>query len=669
MSVPRTRRGFVASRAATITAALLAVFTLASSCRSVGPGPQAPPRTTDGIDLEPFVPKPSIRVGVLVDGKRASIGADGGVTVWLLLPNTTSRVERRLPRATFTYQAGIAPSGSRGVRLLETGDVATRAGIIPARTDESLSLEGSEYRGAFEVRPGPSGVLAINVLGLEDYLRGVVPNELSPKGFPEIEAHKAQAIAARTYALRNKGQFASAGYDICATPTCQVYRGKSTEDPLSDQAVFETRGLIAQYEGQPINAVYTSTCGGHTENGENVFEGVPVPYLRGVACKPERGSGAIAQVQGRSVEATTDDSRSERDFALLEALGVVGRRPNDPEYAGKVPSNREVQEWTTRAVEAAGRKGCPADDEEVTARRGRVFRYVVDRACWAERRKLVGPGDSDYLLDIEDADQLTADEQIAAVQLIQEGVLRPSGSNRLRGDARITRADFAHLLAGVVEKIGAPALVTAEYRTTSSGRLGVRRGDQDVTYAVPSGVPLFRRLGGDPIAASRVALAPGDSVTAVISGDTVRFLEASQNLLGATADRSSKYYRWEVRLTPDQVAKAVSNEGNVGHVTKLEATRFGVSGRVVQLVVSGDAGQVTLNGLRIRFALGLRENLFVLDEERSPDGSMEYVFTGKGWGHGVGLCQVGAYGLARGGSKADAILKQYYTGITIGRAY
>ena len=257
---------FGRSRTATVVAVLLAAFALASSCRSVGRGPQPPPHTVDGFDLEPLVPKPSIRVGVAVDAKRASLAADSGVAVWLIVPGTRNRVERRVPRATFVLQQGMPPSGARGVRLLETGDVASRAGVIPAQAEESLTLDGAEYRGAFEVRLGAQGVTAINVLGLEDYLRGVVPNELSPKGFPELEAHKAQAIAARTYAIRNKGQFEAQGYDICATPACQVYKGKSTEDPLSDQAVEETRGLVATVEGQPINSLYTSTCGGHTEN-------------------------------------------------------------------------------------------------------------------------------------------------------------------------------------------------------------------------------------------------------------------------------------------------------------------------------------------------------------------------------------------------------------------
>jgi stage II sporulation protein D len=117
----------------------------------------------------------------------------------------------------------------------------------------------------------------VNVVNLEDYLQGVVPNELSPDAFPQLEALKAQAVAARTYVLRNRGGYAAHGYDICATPSCQVYRGKSTEKAMATQAVDETRGQVATYQGSLINALYTSTCGGHTETGSNIFEGEACP--------------------------------------------------------------------------------------------------------------------------------------------------------------------------------------------------------------------------------------------------------------------------------------------------------------------------------------------------------------------------------------------------------
>jgi stage II sporulation protein D len=94
----------------------------------------------------------------------------------------------------------------------------------------------------------------------------VVPDEMGLAVYDELEALKAQAVAARTYAVRNLGEFAEEGYDICATPRCQVYGGVEDEHPLSDRAVQETAGEVLLFAGQPIDALYSSTCGGHTEN-------------------------------------------------------------------------------------------------------------------------------------------------------------------------------------------------------------------------------------------------------------------------------------------------------------------------------------------------------------------------------------------------------------------
>src|SRR5260221_7662622 len=135
-----------------------------------------------------------------------------------------------------------------------------------------FEIENRAYRGALEVFGNARHTLTIvNELPLEEYLRGVVPNELSPAAFGEIEALKAQGVAARTYIQRNMGQYKNEGYDVCATDTCQVYLGAQTEDPLADRAVIETRGIVATYDGKPINALYSSTCGGRTEDAEKIF--------------------------------------------------------------------------------------------------------------------------------------------------------------------------------------------------------------------------------------------------------------------------------------------------------------------------------------------------------------------------------------------------------------
>ncbi|HZH35325.1 MAG TPA: SpoIID/LytB domain-containing protein, partial [Pyrinomonadaceae bacterium] len=106
-----------------------------------------------------------------------------------------------------------------------------------------VSVNGKKYRGNIEVFVNNRGSLTVvNVVRLEDYLRGVVPNELS---LPAIEAQKAQAVAARTYAVKNIGQFASQGFDMLPTTRLQVYQGFSSESSMGTTAVNETSGIVA----------------------------------------------------------------------------------------------------------------------------------------------------------------------------------------------------------------------------------------------------------------------------------------------------------------------------------------------------------------------------------------------------------------------------------------
>ena len=171
------------------------------------------------------------------------------------------------------------------------------------------------------------------------------------------------------------------------------------------------------------------------------------------------------------------------------------------------------------------------------------------------------------------------------------------------------------------------------------------------------------------MAASELALTQGDKVRYILSEGRLAFLVAEQSRMGPSADRSSRFYRWEERLTPAQIAKSMERYGNPGRVLDLLVRRTGVSGRVIELAVSGSEREIVLKGLEVRFALGVRENLFVIDRELAKDGSVrQFVITGKGWGHGVGLCQVGAFGMAQSGSRYDEILKRYYTGIDLVRA-
>jgi stage II sporulation protein D len=160
--------------------------------------------------------------------------------------------------------------------------------VLTAAQGALVRINSTLYRGIAEVTRNAAGSLAgVNELSLEQYLYGVVPRELGPVSWPQPEAQKAQAVAARTYALRGLGKRALDGYDLLATTTDQVYGGYSAEHPISSAAVDATAGFVATTKDAAgndrlIEALFSSTTGGWTANNEEVFNSAPVSYLRSV---------------------------------------------------------------------------------------------------------------------------------------------------------------------------------------------------------------------------------------------------------------------------------------------------------------------------------------------------------------------------------------------------
>ncbi|MDX6717977.1 MAG: hypothetical protein QOJ63_231, partial [Solirubrobacteraceae bacterium] len=140
-------------------------------------------------------------------------------------------------------------------------------------------VTNGRYRGDLELRPGALGMSAINVVNLEDYVRGVVAGEV-PGSWP-AEALRAQAVAARTYAMATRKN--GAGFDQFADTRSQMYVGISGEQPSTNAAVAGTSGEVVAHDGTPIVTYYFSTSGGRTENVENSFLGAqPQPWLQSV---------------------------------------------------------------------------------------------------------------------------------------------------------------------------------------------------------------------------------------------------------------------------------------------------------------------------------------------------------------------------------------------------
>ncbi|WP_218079370.1 SpoIID/LytB domain-containing protein [Anthocerotibacter panamensis] len=142
-----------------------------------------------------------------------------------------------------------------------------------------LQFGARRYGGTLRLSPNAYGTYSvINRIDLETYLRGVVPYEIAPKA--PYEAIKAQAIVARTFALKNLNRFRLDGYDLCATANCQVYQGLGGVTPLTDRAVQTTRQQVLTYQGKLVDALYTSANGGLSARYSDLWGGEDRPYLR-----------------------------------------------------------------------------------------------------------------------------------------------------------------------------------------------------------------------------------------------------------------------------------------------------------------------------------------------------------------------------------------------------
>jgi len=245
-----------------------------------------------------------IRIGLVDGAETVEIAVNGGHTA-------LTEDERLLFQG--DRAAGWRLSISRsGTIIIDGRDLGVAEFRLVPDSGARVSVRGRAYRGELRILARESGLTVVNRLGLEEYLLGVVPVEM-PHSWP-LEALKAQAVVARTYAIRYLGRFESAGYDLCPDQRCQVYAGLAAEAERSSRAVNLTQGLIVLWGDHPASTFYHSDSGGHTASSAEVWGGVR-PYLPGIAdpygaASPRRSwtfslrAGVLAQyleAMGRSV--------------------------------------------------------------------------------------------------------------------------------------------------------------------------------------------------------------------------------------------------------------------------------------------------------------------------------------------------------------------------------
>jgi stage II sporulation protein D len=202
-----------------------------------------------------------------------------------------------------------------------------KVSFLPQKDDSYLFLNGKPYRGALEMvvamgnPPGKNqkSLLVLNIVYVEDYLKGVVPAEIGKLSDQEIEALKAQAVAARTYSLSRVGQYENLGYDLEASVVDQIYTGAEGENPLVNEAIKDTKGKVLVFGEKLIHAYYHANCGGKTEYIERVWDKPKESYLISV-----EDDDFCSWAKNYSWEETWSKEDLEKNLsAFLDSIGLL----------------------------------------------------------------------------------------------------------------------------------------------------------------------------------------------------------------------------------------------------------------------------------------------------------------------------------------------------------
>jgi len=230
----------------------------------------------------------AIKIGLLEDTQKTYIAVSQQGA--LIDGSTNQTVLKIYPMKKYyikKYSNGIAISIND-----KYYDLGTRYLVVKTEENAFVSAKNRWYRGELIVISTGKGLTIINNVGLENYIMGVVPSEM-PSSW-NFEAHKAQAIAARSYALANLGKRGSLGYDLKDTPEDQAYGGASSETQKTNSAVMNTKGEVLVYANKIIPAYYHASAGGHTISSGKVWN-KDLPFIRPVPSfdeyKPKFGHG------------------------------------------------------------------------------------------------------------------------------------------------------------------------------------------------------------------------------------------------------------------------------------------------------------------------------------------------------------------------------------------
>jgi stage II sporulation protein D len=523
------------------------------------------------------------------------------------------------------------------------------SGVWFKATGTLTTLQGKgRYRGKVEIFPNAQGRLTVvNTLDLETYLRGVVPREMGAAEFPSLEALKAQAVAARTYAVANRGKRAADGFDMGDTVADQVYGGRDGEQALTDRAIHETAGLFATYGGIPIQALFMADCGGHTTDVANVFGG-HAPYLRAVSCYP---ANPLTLPFAAGIPVTAEVQQPWLSWELLRLAATIipadwltGERLAKPATVEDLAKPvRGLQQHLGMEAHPLAREGNLA----LALARAFGFQRIVEGQEHAQ--------DADYFV----AGSVSENRPLAAF-LTRRGVVPAS---LWAAPEPISLRQALQVLGRLWQEL--EPFVPGEGTLLLDGQVRRKRNGPEPLSLAPGLILAEEAPDGSLRLLGKADIQVGDRLKWIPGeGGPIQVLVRRLDPDGAAWDRYNPAAHWRVEYTEADLVATVRKRIKIAGIRELKAMHDD-QGRVLDLTLIDSQGAPhRVRGMHIRGLLGLKDNVFRWLTV-GQGAKRRWIFYGRGWGHGLGMCQTGAYGMAMEGATFQQILEHYYPGTVL----
>jgi stage II sporulation protein D len=244
------------------------------------------------------------------------------------------------------------------------------------------------------------------------------------------------------------------------------------------------------------------------------------------------------------------------------------------------------------------------------------------------------------------------------VFLAEQGILPPSGDTPTK-----------ELLFRLIEKKAAFEWQQGVLISWDGASMKLMVNGQPREFTLSGDAPIYQRVGDERLSLRQGSWVGGELMDFRAVDGAIRMLVYRNNFASPAADRYSRYALWQTHKTRQELDTAFGPL-KIGDIQDVRVVERGPSERPIATDIVGSAGRRPVSALRLRSLLGLRDSLFSFDIERNARGEIVgMMFFGRGWGHGVGMCQVGAYGMALDGATYDKILKTYYHGIELMKQY